>query len=48
MIANTALGQGLVTLYRAGRIAGGEAGFRKLYRRATQRLMNSFKTEKAT
>lgn len=47
MIANTALGQGLVTLYRAGRIAGGEAGFRKLYRRATQRLMNSFKTEKA-
>jgi AcrR family transcriptional regulator len=47
MMTNAALGQGLVTLYRAGRIAGGEAAFRKLYRRATRRLMNSFKTEKA-
>ena len=47
MMTNAALGQGLVTLYRAGRIAGGEADFRKLYRRATRRLMNSFKTEKA-
>jgi AcrR family transcriptional regulator len=47
MMTNAALGQGLVTLYRAGRIAGGEADFRKLYRRATRRLMSSFKKEKA-
>jgi AcrR family transcriptional regulator len=47
MMTNAALGQGLVTLYRAGRIAGGEAEFRKLYRRATRRLMETFMTEKA-
>jgi len=47
MMTNAALGQGLVTLYRAGRIAGGEAEFRALYRRATRRLMATFMTEKA-
>jgi len=47
MMTNAALGQGLVTLYRAGRIAGGEAEFRELSRRATRRLMETFMTEKA-
>jgi AcrR family transcriptional regulator len=47
MMTNAALGQGLVTLYRAGRIVGGEAEFRKLYRRATRRVMETFMTEKA-
>jgi len=47
MMTNAALGQGLVTLYRAGRIAGGEAEFRKLYRRAMRRVMETFMTEKA-
>ena len=47
MMTNAALGQGLVTLYRAGRIAGGEAEFRKLYRRATRRVLETFMTEKA-
>jgi AcrR family transcriptional regulator len=47
MMTNAALGQGLVTLYRAGRIACGEAEFRKLYRRATLRVMETFMTEKA-
>ena len=41
-----ALCQGLVTLYRAGRIAGGEANFRKLYRRAVRRCLDSFRPEK--
>jgi AcrR family transcriptional regulator len=47
MMTNAALGQGLVTLYRAGRIAGGEAEFRKLYRRAMRRLMETFVTADA-
>ena len=47
MMTNAALGQGLVTLYRAGRIAGGEAEFRKLYRRATRRVMETFMTGEA-
>ena len=47
MMTNAALGQGLVTLYRAGRIAGGEAEFRKLYRRAMRRLMETFMTAEA-
>jgi AcrR family transcriptional regulator len=47
MMTNAALSQGLVTLYRAGRIAGGEAEFRKLYRRATRRVMETFMTEKS-
>ena len=46
LMTNAALGQGLVTLYRAGRIAGGEAEFRQLYRRATRRVMETFMTEK--
>jgi AcrR family transcriptional regulator len=46
MIANAALSQGLITLYRAGRIAGGEAEFRDLYLRATERGMASFFVEK--
>lgn len=47
MMTNAALGQGLVTLHRAGRIAGGEAEFRKLYRRATRRVIETFMTEKS-
>jgi AcrR family transcriptional regulator len=47
LMTNAALGQGLVTLYRAGRVAGGEAEFRKLYRRATRRVLETFMTEKA-
>jgi AcrR family transcriptional regulator len=41
-----ACSQGLVTLYRAGRIAGGEAEFRALYRRAMRRCIKSFRSEK--
>lgn len=37
-----ALSQGLVTLYRAGRIAGGEREFRELYRSSTRRALESF------
>jgi AcrR family transcriptional regulator len=47
MITNSGLSQGLITLYRAGRIAGGEEEFRRLYRRAMRRAMESFLTEKA-
>ncbi len=46
VMTNAALSQGLVTLYRAGRIAGGEAEFRALYRRAMRRSTDSFLTEK--
>jgi hypothetical protein len=46
-MTNAALGQGLVTLYRAGRIAGGETEFRKLYRRAIGRVTQTFMTEEA-
>ncbi|MGD0189832.1 MAG: TetR/AcrR family transcriptional regulator [Rhizomicrobium sp.] len=45
MLTNAALSQGLVTLYRAGRIAGGEDEFRSLFRRATRRATLSFMTE---
>lgn len=45
MIAIAGLSQGLVTLYRAGRIAGGEEEFRALYRRTMQRLIQSFLAE---
>jgi AcrR family transcriptional regulator len=45
VMTNAALSQGLVTLYRAGRIAGGEAEFRTLYRRAMRRCMESFLAE---
>jgi hypothetical protein len=37
-----------VTLYFAGRIAGGEAEFRKIYLAATERSFNSFLTEKSS
>ena len=46
MLINAALSQGLVTLYRAGRIAGGEEAFRALYRRAMRRVFESFMVEK--
>jgi AcrR family transcriptional regulator len=36
------LSQGLVSLYRAGRIAGGEKRFRTLYRRAMETCLRSF------
>ena len=42
MLTNAALSQGLVTLYFAGRIAGGEAEFRSLYRSAMARSTQSF------
>lgn len=44
--ANAATSQGLVTLYYAGRIAGGEQEFRALYRAITARCMAGFFTEK--
>ena len=45
LITNAGLSQGLITLYRAGRIAGGEKEFRELYLRATRRSFESFLTE---
>ena len=39
------LSQGLITLYRAGRIAGGEKKFRALYRRALENCVRSFAME---
>jgi AcrR family transcriptional regulator len=45
MITMAGLSQGLITLYRAGRIAGGEAEFRALFLRAMQRCIQSFMTE---
>lgn len=47
ILINSALSQGLVTLYRAGRIAGGEEEFRALYRRAMRRVFQSFMVEKS-
>jgi AcrR family transcriptional regulator len=46
MITIAGLSQGLITLYRAGRIAGGEAEFRALFKRAMGRTIESFLTEK--
>ena len=46
LVTNAALSQGLITLYRAGRIAGGEDEFRALYRRAMQRSTESFVRKK--
>jgi AcrR family transcriptional regulator len=40
-----ALAQGLVTLYRAARFAGGVAEFRALYRRSMRRCLASFVVE---
>jgi AcrR family transcriptional regulator len=48
MIVTAGLAQGLITLYRAGRIAGGEAAFRELYRRATRRCIEGFFAEKTS
>jgi AcrR family transcriptional regulator len=45
LITNAGLSQGLITLYRAGRIAGGEVEFRTLYLDATERSFRSFLTE---
>jgi AcrR family transcriptional regulator len=45
MITIAGLSQGLITLYRAGRIAGGEAEFRALFLRAMRRSIQSFLTE---
>jgi AcrR family transcriptional regulator len=42
MIMTSGLAQGLITLYRAGRIAGGEDEFRALYRRAMTRCFETF------
>jgi AcrR family transcriptional regulator len=42
MMINSALSQGLVSLYRAGRIAGGEKEFRELYRGSMRRALESF------
>lgn len=39
-----ALCQGLVSLFRAGRFAGGEKAFRRAYRRAVRRSINSFRS----
>jgi AcrR family transcriptional regulator len=44
---NVALCQGLITLYRAGRITGGDVEFRDLYRRAGIRLFQSFAARSA-
>ena len=46
LVTNAGLSQGLITLYRAGRIAGGEEEFRALYRRAMQRSTESFLRKK--
>ena len=46
MIGIAALGQGLISLYRAGRVVGGEAEFRDFYRRAMRRSIQSFLMEK--
>ena len=45
MVTIAGLSQGLITLYRAGRIAGGEAQFRALFKRAMRRTIESFMTE---
>ncbi|HWA29800.1 MAG TPA: TetR/AcrR family transcriptional regulator [Rhizomicrobium sp.] len=47
LIALAGLSQGLVSLYRAGRIVGGEEEFRGIYRRAMANLIRSFSKEKS-
>lgn len=42
LIIVTALAQGLIVMYRAGRIAGDETRFRALYRRELRRCVRSF------
>lgn len=48
MVTNSAFSQGLISLYRAGRIAGGEDEFRALYLRAMRRVTQSFLSENAS
>lgn len=43
LLANVALAQGLITLYRGGRISGGEADFRRLYLRTIERGLASYR-----
>lgn len=43
MVILAGLAQGLISLYRAGRIAGDERAFRSLYRRAFARCVQSFR-----
>lgn len=43
LIGMTALAQGLVTLYRAGRIAGGESAFRALFGRQMTHFLASLR-----
>jgi AcrR family transcriptional regulator len=45
MLTHSALSQGLITLYRAGRIAGGERDFRELYRSSMRRALASFRAK---
>jgi AcrR family transcriptional regulator len=45
LLTSSALSQGLVSLWRAGRIAGGEDEFRALYHRAMRRATESFLAE---
>lgn len=42
MVILAGLSQGLISLYRAGRIAGDEKAFRSLYRRSMSRCIRSF------
>lgn len=44
MVILAGLAQGLISLYRAGRIAGDEKAFRSLYRRAISRCVRSFRS----
>lgn len=46
LIAYSAMAQGLVTLHRAGRVAGDDAAFRRLYRRTLERCLASLLVEK--
>jgi len=45
LVTVAGLSQGLVTLYRAGRIAGSEKKFRALFRRAMENCIGSFTLE---
>lgn len=45
LIALAGLSQGLITLYRAGRLAGGEKQFRALYKRAMENAVRSLVQE---
>lgn len=45
LVIMAGLSQGLITLYRSGRIAGGEKKFSALYRRAMETCIRSFMVE---